>query len=188
MNGLRSGLVLLVCLASCGETQAPPPASPPVPSRPAPAERDAKPPIAESPPPTTPSRAAEGEHPPATSAKKKEPADTKGRAKSPELFKRYMVLMESNGELMESIQADLDAKRYESAVKPKVVRIRKNAEAARELHYRKDADQDTALTNDFDLFLLKMKGIEESPWTEDTSSKLLENLSGRCLTCHDTFQ
>lgn len=183
MKRLLSGISLLL-LSGCGETPAPPKPAPPVMESPKPPMMDAKPapvakPAVEEPP---------AEKKPAEPRKKKEAVDAKGRAKSPELFKKYLALMEENGDLMEAIQADLDAKRYESAVKPKVVKIRKNGEAARELHYRKDPDQDTALTNDFDLFLLKMKKIEGSVWDEDSSKDLLENLSGRCLTCHDTYQ
>lgn len=191
MRAFLTGISLLL-LAACGESPAPPKpaAATTEPKPPAPA-MEGKAPMMEAkaaPAVKPPAEEKPAEKPPAEPRKKKEPVDKLGRAKSPELFKKHMALMDENGDLVEAIEADLEAKRYESAVKPKVVKIRKNGEAARELHYRKDPDQDTALTNDFDLFLLKMKKIEESVWDEASSHDLLENLRGRCLTCHDTYQ
>jgi hypothetical protein len=190
MRRIASGIALLF-LAACSEGTPPAPPKPMAgPESKSPA-MDAKPPMMDA-KPSPPPKPVEEEKPKTEKKpegeKKSEHADKKGRAKSPELFKKFMAIMDDNGDLMDAIKEDLENKKYESAVKPRVVKIRKNAEAARALHYRKDPDEDAALTNDFDLFLLKMKKIEESLWDEGTSHDLFENLSGRCLTCHDTYQ
>ncbi|HLF95232.1 MAG TPA: hypothetical protein VJB14_17330 [Planctomycetota bacterium] len=158
-----AGGIALLFLAACGES-APP--SPPAQPKPDPPEA----------PKPSPVPAAKG------------PVDKKGRSKSLELFKKYMAIMDENGEISESIKEDIEKKKFEPAIKPKLLKLRKNAETAKELHYRKDADEDMALSTDFDLFLMKLKKLEQATWTEENSQGLLENLNGRCVTCHDTFQ
>ncbi len=159
MKRFPGGIALLL-LAACGESAAPPAPQP---------------------------KTAEAPKPAGVSAAKG-PVDKKGRSKSPELFKKFMAIMDENGETSESIKEDIEKKKFESTIKPKILKLRKNGEAAKELHYRKDADEDTALSTDFDLFLMKLKKLEEATWTEENSHSLLENLNGRCVTCHDTFQ
>ena len=158
-----AGGIALLFLAACGAS-APP--SPPAQPKPDPPEA----------PKPSPVPAAKG------------PVDKKGRSKSLELFKKYMAIMDENGEISESIKEDIEKKKFEPAIKPKLLKLRKNAETAKELHYRKDADEDMALSTDFDLFLMKLKKLEQATWTEENSQGLLENLNGRCVTCHDTFQ
>lgn len=169
MHRFARGLAFLF-LAACGESPAPPP--PPPPSGP----YNAKPPA-----PAPEVRAPEP-------AKKKEPVDKKARSKSPELFKKYMAIMESNGELIQSIEEDVEQKKGEAVIKPKVTKLVKNAEAARALHYRKDDDDDKALDADFDLFLFKMESLSKATWDADSGKDLFEKLQGRCLVCHDKFQ
>ena len=180
MNRFAGGIALLL-LAACGEN--PPPA--PVVEKKAPPSplMEAKPapkPVVEEP--------VEKKPAPPAGAKKKERLDSKGRAKSPELFKKFMALMEENGELIQSIEADVEKKAGEAVIKPKVSRITKNGEAAKALQYRKDPDQERELEDDFDLFLFKMKGLEKAVWDADSGKELLENLGTRCTVCHDKFQ
>ena len=169
MNRLARGLALLL-LASCGESPAPPPS--PSPSAPAKA-------VPPSPPP---------EAKPPETAKKKELVDKKGRSKSPELYRKYMTLMDSNGELLQSIEEDVEKTKGDAVIKPKIQKIVKNIEAARALHYRKDPDEDALLDADFDLFLSKRKDLEEPAWDADRGKGLFEKLGSRCELCHTKFQ
>jgi len=125
---------------------------------------------------------------PAAPREKKEPVDKKARAKSPELFKKYLAIMEENGDLLQSIEEDVEKKAEEGVIKPKVMKIVKNAEAARALHYRKSPDEDTELDSDFEIFLLKMKRLRETTWNAETGKELYEDLGGRCNNCHVKFQ
>ena len=162
MNRWASGIALLF-LAACN-----PDAPPPSPARPV------EKPVAESKPAVTPA--------------KKVPVDKKGRSKSPELFRKYMEIMEENGEILESIEKDVEEKKGDAVIKPKVLKLIKNGEAAKALQYRKDPDQQRELDDDFDLFLFKMKDLEKAAWDADGGKELHEKLGGRCVVCHDKFQ
>lgn len=179
MNRFAGGIAFLL-LAACGENPPPAPASekkaPPAPMMEA---KQAPKPVEEP---------VEKKPAPPAGAKKKERSDSKGRAKSPELFKKFMALMEENGDLLQSIEADVEKKSGEAVIKPKVSKLLKNGEAAKALQYRKDPDQERELEDDFDLFLFKMKNIEKAVWDADSGKELLENLSTRCTVCHDKFQ
>jgi hypothetical protein len=187
MKTLGCGISLLLLLA-CGESPAPPktpPAaappgvkgpSPSMEARPSPA-----PPASQEEKPAAQRKAAEP-------GEKKEPVDKKGRAKSPELFKKYMAFMEGNGELFESITSDVEEKKGDAVIKPKVVKLIQNAEGARALHYRKNPDEDKELDDDFELFLFKVRSVETATWDADSSKGLLERIQRQCIVCHDKFQ
>jgi hypothetical protein len=187
MKTLGCGIFLLLLLA-CGESPAPPKTA----ARGAPPEMKGPPPSMEAKPPA-PAPAAEEEKPaapkkPAESGEKKEPVDKKGRSKSPELFKKYMAFMEANGELFESITTDVEEKKGDAVIKPKVAMLIKNAEGARALHYRKNPDEDKELDDDFELFLFKVRSVETATWDADSSKPLLERIQRQCIVCHDKFQ
>ena len=166
-----AGGIALFFLAACGEgATTPPPAAPP-----------AKP-VQTKAPPLAP------ETKPAETAKKKIYVDKKGRSKSPELFQKHREIMEENGDLLQSIEEDVEKNRGDAVIRPKVAKLIKNGEAARAVHYRMDPDEDKALDADFELFLDKMKIIEKETWNADSGKGLLERVSGRCTICHDTFQ
>jgi hypothetical protein len=168
MKRLARGIGLLL-LAACGESTSPPAASPA--ARPADTKSSSLPaPVADA------------------SPKPKMKIDKKGRSKSAELFTKYMSFMESNGDLLQSIEEDVEKKKGDAVIKPKVQKIIKNAEAARALHYRKDEDEDKAIDTDFDLFLGKMEKIAEATWDADSGKELLESLQRKCQLCHDKFQ
>jgi hypothetical protein len=187
MKNLGCGISLLLLLA-CGESPAPPKAAPP----PAPPETKGPSMSMDSKPASSPKPVEEEKPPaekkPAAPRDKKDPVDKKGRSKSAELFKKYMAIMESNGEVMESIEQDVEAKKGDAVIKPRVTTLLRNAEAARALHYRKNADEDKELDDDFELFLFKMKAIEKETWDADSGDGLLERIRRQCIVCHDKFQ
>ena len=137
-----------------------------------------------APAPPPPAAAAKADDAP----KKKARVDKKGRSKSPELYAKYMEIMEQNGDLLDSITEDIEKKKEDAAIKPKVAKLVKNAEAARALHYRKNPDEDRELDDDFELFLFKMKDLVKATWDAESGKELLEKVSGRCTICHDKFQ
>jgi hypothetical protein len=164
MKRIFSGIALIL-IASCGEST--PPA-----------------------PPAAAAKATEAKVPPpsAETVKKKTYVDKKGRSKSPEIFQKYREVMEANGDLLQSIEEDVEKGKGDAVIRPKVAKLIKNGEAARALHYRKDPDEDKELDVDFELFLDKMKIIERETWDADSGKGLFERVSGRCTICHDKFQ
>ncbi|HXX92041.1 MAG TPA: hypothetical protein VEN81_00315 [Planctomycetota bacterium] len=182
MKPLPAGIFLLF-LAACGQSPEPPKPQASL----APAEMRAP-----SPAPAGSAAAVPGGPPAAAPApgekKEKEPVDKKGRSKSPELFKKYLAFMEDQGELFESITADVEGSKGETVIKPKVTKIIQNALGARALHYRKNPDEDKELDDDFELFLFKLRTVQEATWDEDHSKELLERIQRQCRVCHDKFQ
>lgn len=177
-----SGLSLLL-LAACGEAPAPP-KTVPAETKPAAPMMDAKP----APVVKAPDEEAPAPKKPAAPREKKEHVDKKGRAKSPELYKKFMAIMEENGDLGQAIEEDVEKGRGDAVIKPKVMKIAKNAEAARALHYRKNPDEDTELDSDFEIFLLKMGRLQEATWDAENGKTLYEDLGMRCTNCHVKFQ
>jgi len=158
-----AGALLLLFLGAC-EAQAPdPPAAPSAPgpgARASPAKRPAKTPV-----------------------------DKKGRGKNPELFKKFLRLMEDTEAQSDQIKEDLEKKRGEPAIKPRLAQIQKNLETARSLHYRKDPEEDEKLDGFFESFLEgKLKPMEETAWTAESGPALWEKLQSACSTCHGVFR
>ncbi len=167
MSRTACALALLLA-ASCGETPAPPPA---------PMRTGA--PSGGAPPPPDASKPA-----------KEEPVDAKGIAKSPQIYKKFVALMEETQTQTDEIGDDIKAKKDEATIKRRLAKIRKSMEEARALHYLKDEEVDEKLDTAFEIFLLaKLKSYEAAAWDDDENrGNLWGQLKRSCQNCHGQFR
>jgi hypothetical protein len=145
--------------------------------------------MAPAPPPAAPAA------PPAPAADapkpaKDEPVDSKGIAKSPQIYKKFVHLMEEAQTECDQIGEDLKAKKNEAAIKQRLARIRKAMEEARALHYLKDPDVDENLDTAFEIFLMaKLKNFQEAAWIEEEDrDNLYRQVKRSCQNCHGQFR
>ncbi|HEX7899048.1 MAG TPA: hypothetical protein VF950_14890 [Planctomycetota bacterium] len=118
------------------------------------------------------------------------PQDEKKGPKNKEVRKAYAALMADNGKENEAIKKDLDDKKGDAEIKARLMKIRKNVEAASKLDYLKGpAEEVEKFKAIFGIFLdIRMKTFLEAEWTPETSPKLYERLQGACRTCHELFR
>ena len=118
------------------------------------------------------------------------PQDEKKGPKNKEVRKAYAALMADNGKENEAIKKDLDDKKGDAEIKARLMKIRKNVEAASKLDYLKGPEEEVEKFKAiFGIFLdIRMKTFLEAEWTPETSPKLYERLQGACRTCHELFR
>src|SRR5688500_13132863 len=118
------------------------------------------------------------------------PQDGKKGPKNAEVRKAYAALMKDNGKENEAIKKDLDAKKGDAEIKARLMKIKKNVEAASKLDYLKGPEEEVEKFKAiFGIFLdIRMKTFLEAEWTPETSPKLYERLQGACRTCHELFR
>ena len=118
------------------------------------------------------------------------PQDEKKGPKNKEVQKAYAALMKENGRENDAIKKDLDDKKGDAEIKARLMKIRKNVEAASKLDYLKGPEEEVEKFKAiFGIFLdIRMKTFLEAEWTPETSPKLYERLQGACRTCHELFR
>ena len=118
------------------------------------------------------------------------PQDEKKGPKNKEVQKAYAALMKDNGKENEAIKKDLDDKKGDAEIKARLMKLKKNVEAASKLDYLKGPEEEVEKFKAiFGIFLdIRMKTFLEAEWTPETSPKLYERLQGACRTCHELFR
>lgn len=118
------------------------------------------------------------------------PQDKKKGPKNKEVQKAYAALMEENGKENKAIKKDIEDKKGDAAIKARLAKIRKNAEAASKLDYLKGTEEEVdSFKSMFEIFLdIRMKSFLEATWDEKTSENLYERLQASCRTCHELFR
>lgn len=113
--------------------------------------------------------------------------DKKDRGKTPELTKKYVALMKSNGQEMKGIKEDIEKDAAEVEIKKHLAKIKENVAKARELKYRKDEEEAEKIESQFDVFELKLKqDFEGAEWGDkERRLYLLERLQAKCDVCHE---
>jgi len=116
--------------------------------------------------------------------------DEKRGPKNKEVRKAYAALMADNGKENEAIKKDLDDKKGDAEIKARLLKIKKNVEAASKLDYLKGPEEEVEKFKAiFGIFLdIRMKTFLEAEWTPESSPKLYERLQGACRTCHELFR
>ena len=118
------------------------------------------------------------------------PQDGKKGPKNEEVRKAYAAIMKDNGKENEAIKKDLDDKKGDTAIKARLMKIKKNVEAASKLDYLKGPEEEVEKFKAiFGIFLdIRMKAFLEATWDEKTGEKLYERLQASCRTCHELFR
>ena len=98
--------------------------------------------------------------------------------------------MKDNGRENDALKKDLDDNKGDAEIKARLMKIRKNVEAASKLDYLKGPEEEVEKFKAiFGIFLdIRMKTFLEAEWTPEASPKLYERLQGACRTCHELFR
>ena len=116
--------------------------------------------------------------------------DKKKGPKNKEVQKTYAALMEEVGKENKAIKKDMEEKKGDAAIKPRLTKIKKNVEAASKLDYLKGTEEEVdQFKSSFEIFLdIRMKTFLEATWDAETSEKLYERLQASCRLCHEAFR
>lgn len=115
--------------------------------------------------------------------------DKKDRGKTPELTKKFVELMKSQGKDFKAIKEAIKDDKPEAEIKKLLASIRETNAKAKALQYRKDEEEDEKLQGLHDIFELKLKNdFEGVPWDKDKREYLLERLQAKCDVCHEVYR
>lgn len=102
--------------------------------------------------------------------------------------KLFNSLMEENQRELDALKDAVQKHPGDAAVKPRLGRIRAQAEAARKIRPLPLAAENDELDEYFASFLSHLGNLEQASWDAPTAPKLLRQLQFRCKTCHERWQ